>query len=373
MEDEERKEEAMTTKLVSLGADYGLNHGIEEQAHGPSAASDAQPSSKLKEYPMRCEFEVMPADGEVEPEDMYSAAAAKSLPGVAWRGWRTEPLFFGIEKLIVIVRLSEDEGGSADDVLNCLESLESVQSAKLLSAIEGADAFALCSRLFSVQIESINDLDLPCLGNEAAGALIRNGWTTIDDWMPPDTVGEIASIIAASMTARSEGRSDGVVWRMPEPRNARTDIATWLKVGERPASDQVFSEQLMPKFEALAADLRTLMAGIEGRLDEFQLACYPAGQNARYHRHTDANADCRRTSAERKVTCILYLNPAWVEACGGCLRLTNADHVMGTAGGTVDIEPIGGRLLVFLSGAMAHEVTPIGTLADRYATTAWVA
>lgn len=337
------------------------------------AVSDAQPSRDLKEPPWRCEFEAHPADGDVSPEDMYRAAAAISLPGVSWWGWRTEPLFFGIEKLIVIVRLSDIDGGSADDVLACLQGLETVQSAKLLSATQGADPFALCSRLFDLQIESICDgyLDLPCLGVEAAAALVRHGWTTIDDWMPPDACGKVARIIAASMTARSEGRSDGVEWREPEPRSARSDVATWLKAGQRPASDQEFAEELLPKFDALAADLRVLMPGIAGVISELQLACYPADQHARYHRHTDANADSRPMSGERKVTCILYLNPAWVEASAGCLRLTRADHEMGTAGGTVDIEPIGGRLLCFLSGAMAHEVLP--TKDDRFAVTAWVA
>mmetsp|Transcript_52848 Transcript_52848/g.102005 ORF Transcript_52848/g.102005 Transcript_52848/m.102005 type:complete len:172 (+) Transcript_52848:1-516(+) len=169
--------------------------------------------------------------------------------------------------------------------------------------------------------------------------------------------------------ARSEGRSDGVEWRTPEPRNARTDVATWLKAGQGLANDKVFAEQLLPKFDALAADLCMLMAGIEGRL-EIQLACFPANQNSRYHRHTDEHANCRPMSTNRKVTCILYLNPAWVEASAGCLRLTETDHEMGTAGGTVNIEPIGGRLLCFLSGAMMHEVLP--TLAERFAITAWV-
>ena len=37
----------------------------------------------------------------------------------------------------------------------------------------------------------------------------------------------------------------------------------------------------------------------------------------------------------------------------------------------MDIPPIGGRLLCFLSGALVHEVLP--TKADRIAVTAWVA
>lgn len=319
---------------------------------------------------MRCEFEVHAADGDVSLGDIFQSAAALSLPGVAWHGWRAEPLFFGLEKLIMIVRLSEADGGSADEVLTFLQDLKTVQSAKLLSATEGPDPFTLCSCLFSVQLEKLSAITLPCLGIEAATALMRHGWTTVNDWLPADAVAEVAGLASTSMTAWNKGENDGLAWRMPEPRSARTDVATWFKVGQRPASDQVFAEQVLPKFDALAADLRVLMAGMEGRL-ELQLACYPANQHARYHRHTDANADSCPTSKERKVTCILYCNPAWVEENAGCLRLTKADHEKGTAGSTVDIEPLGGRLLCFLSGAMMHEVLP--TQADRFAVTAWIA
>ena len=63
----------------------------------------------------------------------------------------------------------------------------------------------------------------------------------------------------------------------------------------------------------------------------------------------------------------MYCNPRWEEAHAGKLRLTLADH---DGGGSVDVEPRGGRLLCFMAGAMVHEVLP--THADRYAVTAWL-
>ena len=339
-----------------------------------AAASEASPPAVL----MRCEFEVLSDGDEVSIEGHYHAAAAISLPGVSWCGWRPEPLFFGLEKLVVIVRLSGDrdlDGGSADDVLGCLQGLEGVQSAKLLSATQGADVFETCARLFSVPLDRRSasalgrDLGLPCLTAQAAATLMRCGWATIDDWLPAEVVEGIASVAAASMRTRRNGGSDGVDWRTPEPRHARTDVATWLTVGQRPASDSKFSERLLPRFDALAADLCLLMDGIHGRL-ELQLACFPEARHARYRRHTDANAVGGPASDERKVTCILYCNPTWSKASAGCLRLTRPDHDKGGAGGTIDIEPIGGRLLVFMSGAIAHEVLP--TEADRFAVTAWL-
>ena len=335
---------------------------------------------------MRCEFEAFSTGDEISIQGLYHAAAAIPLPGVSWCGWRSEPLFYGLEKLVVIVRLSgahDLNGGSADDVMVCLQSLEGVQSAKLLSATQGLDAFEACARLFTVPPDSRSasalgrDFGLPCLTAEAAAALMRCGWATIDNWAPAEVVEGVAAVAAASMSTRSSGGSDGVEWRTPEPRHARTDVATWLTVGQRPASDPALSEQLLPRFDALAADLCLLMDGIHGRL-EMQLACFPAARHgaprARYRRHTDANVSNRfggATSDERKVTCILYCNPAWSKASEGCLRLTRSDHDKGHAGSTIDIEPLGGRLLVFLSGAIAHEVLP--TEADRFAVTAWLA
>jgi SM-20-related protein len=336
----------------------------------PTAAVEAPAAVSSTVASMRCVFEALPDDGDVRIEDLFLAAEKTSLPGVRWCGWRTEPLFFGLEKLILIVRLCDEPGGSADDVLSCLQHLDGLQSARLLSAAQGADVFETCARLFSVLPESVRDLDLPCLTTDAAAQLIARGWATVDDWMPADVVERIASVTAASISTRSSGCSDGVMWRTPEPRHARTDVATWLTAGRRPADDPLLAAHLLPRFEALAVDLCALMAGVNGRL-EVQLACFPADVQARYRRHTDANADGRPTSAERKVTCILYCNPEWCPASAGCLRLTRADHDRGNAAGTVDIEPIGGRLLVFMSGAIPHEV--LATQADRFAVTAWLA
>lgn len=340
---------------------------------GPSSKSGGSNGPKAmaaRSLLMRCEYEVLATDVDVSSKSLFLAAEAISLPGVSWRGWRTEPLFYGLEKLIIIVRLCIDEkGGSPDDVLAFLQGLEGVQSARLLATSHGADAFERCSQLFSVRPEGLCSLDLSCLTAKAALALMQSGWATIDDWMPAEVVEGIASISSESMSTRSGGGSDGVAWRSPEPRNARTDVATWLNKDSRPASDPLLAEQLLPKIHALTADLAQLMEGISGRL-EIQLACFPAAVNARYQRHTDADANGNPASADRKVTCILYCNPGWDKPSAGCLRLTKADHDKGGAGGTIDIEPIGGRLLVFLSGAMAHEVLP--TAADRYAITAWL-
>jgi SM-20-related protein len=70
----------------------------------------------------------------------------------------------------------------------------------------------------------------------------------------------------------------------------------------------------------------------------------------------------------RAYTAILYLND-WRPSHGGCLRL----H--GTAGDDVDVEPVAGRLVVFSSQRVTHEVLPVLDGADhaaRFALTLWI-
>lgn len=57
----------------------------------------------------------------------------------------------------------------------------------------------------------------------------------------------------------------------------------------------------------------------------------------------------------RKLTAILYLNPGWVEGMGGEIRLfVNDEKEEGVK--IVDLSPVGGRLLLFWSDEIPHEV-----------------
>jgi SM-20-related protein len=77
---------------------------------------------------------------------------------------------------------------------------------------------------------------------------------------------------------------------------------------------------------------------------ELHYAKYPAG--AAYERHVDQPL----RSTQRKLSWVLYLNPRWQSTDGGVLRIHHAD------GGWIDVEPIAGRLICFLSAGREHEV-----------------
>jgi SM-20-related protein len=77
---------------------------------------------------------------------------------------------------------------------------------------------------------------------------------------------------------------------------------------------------------------------------ELHYARYSAG--TAYSRHVDQPMG----STLRKLSLVLYLNPGWQSADGGVLRIHNADD------GFVDVEPLAGRLVCFLTPGREHEV-----------------
>ena len=108
-------------------------------------------------------------------------------------------------------------------------------------------------------------------------------------------------------------------------------------------------------FEKLKKKVKTLN-GVSERSD-CMLAKYADG--GRFQRHID-----NTTKDGRKLTLLCYLNPdKWDESDGGSLRLhpKNSDPV--------DIFPEGGRLAMFFSDLIEHEVRP--TYGARFALTMW--
>jgi SM-20-related protein len=120
----------------------------------------------------------------------------------------------------------------------------------------------------------------------------------------------------------------------------RGDQTCWLQEPLYPVERQV-----LDALEAVRLELnRELQLG----LFDFELhyAWYPIG--GAYTRHIDQP----RGSDSRRISLVLYLNEIWEDADGGQLRL----H--GEAQQTVDIAPLGGRLIGFLSETQLHEVLP---------------
>lgn len=131
----------------------------------------------------------------------------------------------------------------------------------------------------------------------------------------------------------------------------RGDQIAWLKVGQSPACDRYL--QIMENLRV--ALNRTLFLG----LDEYEshFAFYSPGTS--YLKHLDRFQD----DESRTVSVVIYLNPDWLPEQGGALRL----HLEGLS--TEDIAPLAGRMVLFLSAQMLHEVLP--ATRDRMSIAGW--
>ena len=131
----------------------------------------------------------------------------------------------------------------------------------------------------------------------------------------------------------------------------RGDLICWLAGELFPAEAEVLGvlEQLR---------LRLNEGAYLGLLDlEIHYAWYPPG--AAYARHVDRP----RGRSARRVSLALYLNEPRSPADGGALRILGDDARFR------DVEPVGGRLVLFLSESREHEV--LATHVPRLALTGW--
>jgi SM-20-related protein len=131
----------------------------------------------------------------------------------------------------------------------------------------------------------------------------------------------------------------------------RGDFTCWLNEPLLPPE-----RLLMQRMEELRLELnRDAFLGLFEL--ELHYARYPAG--AAYSRHVDQP----QGSTQRKLSLVLYLNPGWQCADGGVLRIHNADDDF------VDVEPIAGRLVCFLTPGREHEVLQAGR--ERLSISGW--
>ena len=132
----------------------------------------------------------------------------------------------------------------------------------------------------------------------------------------------------------------------------RGDELCWID----PGSASPAQRDLLARLESLRLALnRSLCLGLFEL--EAQLSVYPPG--ACYQRHLDAF----RGGGHRAVSMVLYLNERWRPEDGGALRL----HV--GAQRAVEVAPLGGTLVAFLSERLEHEVLPGAR--ERLSVAAW--
>ncbi|MDP9688051.1 UNVERIFIED_ORG: SM-20-related protein [Pseudomonas mohnii] len=182
--------------------------------------------------------------------------------------------------------------------------------------------------------------------------LATRGWSQQNIFLPQD----LTRALAAECRKRAaEGElAPAAVGRGPSSEireGIRGDHIQWIEPGQAEVCDSYLG--LMDSLrEALN---RGLFLGLEDFESHF--AMYPPG--AFYLKHVDRFRDDDR----RMVSAVVYLNDAWLPEQGGQLRMYLDE------GAQYDVVPIGGCLVVFLSGEVPHEVLPASR--ERLSLTGW--
>ena len=242
---------------------------------------------------------------------------------------------------------------------------------------------------------------LASLAKRMGAQLETQGWACCDRFLPEDLVRRVR--IEAGLFAEHYEQSEiwvgkqadvGTLLSVP---SVRGDKVIWMCGGHKgsaapegltravrtigeiePCRLEAKARAPMRKFSAL----RELVASCDRLVDEMKkaapsmagifersdamLANYPGG-GSRFARHID-----NTTGDGRRVTLLVYLNPGWTVDKGGALRLTPPAAGTAPAAATpegVDVYPQCGRLVLFHSASMPHEVLP--TFGDRHAITIW--
>jgi SM-20-related protein len=182
--------------------------------------------------------------------------------------------------------------------------------------------------------------------------LIARGISIRDQFAAPSQIGALLECveIRKSQGGFSPARI-GNRGALQRRENVRGDSTCWLSEPLYPAE-----RALLDQFEELRVELNR-----EAFLGLFELelhyAWYPPG--AGYSRHLDQPQGSR----QRLVSMVLYLNRDWDAGVGGALRVYDeAEHVL-------DIEPIAGRLVCFLTPGREHAVLP--GKRDRFSISGW--
>jgi SM-20-related protein len=205
-------------------------------------------------------------------------------------------------------------------------------------------------------IRSHSPAHLDAAGDERHRRIVdtlhEHGWSAQDNFLQADLTLALAlecTALAAAGSLTLAQVSRGAA-RALQP-SVRGDQILWLEAGQSAACDQYLAIM-----EGLRLVLnRELYLG----LDEYEshFAFYPPGASYQQHR------DQFRDDDSRVVSVVVYLNQDWLPEHGGALRLHPQSMCMR------DISPVGGRMALFLSADMLHEVLP--ATRDRLSLTGW--
>jgi SM-20-related protein len=196
--------------------------------------------------------------------------------------------------------------------------------------------------------------------------LTRQHYCVIDDFIADDVITSLRELALARQQAGAMHQAGTSRAAVTNPY-LRADQIAWLDESDtHPAVRHYFG--LLSELQRRVN--RHLMMGLNNV--ETHFAIYPAGSSG-YATHIDQfhqrSADSRAGS--RALSLIIYLNEDWPPQAGGELRLYTGQHAAPPLpeAAHIDIAPLGGRLVLFLSDRFWHAVRP--ATRTRVSVTGW--
>ncbi len=193
----------------------------------------------------------------------------------------------------------------------------------------------------------------------AIDSLSTQGYSIVPDFFDPTTTAALAARAYALKEAQQLSPASTGKQTKLDP-SIRGDRTYWLSASSDNQAEQAYLQRMQQLKEALNRDLYLGLDTLE-----CHFALYPVGTF--YKKHLDQfKTNHHQQGATRQVSCILYLNKQWQATDGGELRLyldeQNQENFL-------DIAPIGGTLVLFLSSRFYHEVLPAKR--ERLSLTGW--
>jgi SM-20-related protein len=204
----------------------------------------------------------------------------------------------------------------------------------------------------------MDELQLNPQYEKLINGLMKQQYSIVDDFFTKDEVLALRrSLLAKYEEDRFKKSAIGNLANEQVVDAVRGDFILWLDEENAGPAEQRYFDKVNDLIQYLN---RTCYMGINEK--EFHYALYPAGTF--YKRHLDTF----QNDSRRKLSMVYYLNDEdWKPEYGGELTIYLNEDGKETA---LDIYPVQGRMVVFESQILEHEVKPVKQ--ERLSITGWL-